>query len=640
MNSLGILNLLAAVLEICVPSYALRLVRRFGVQQAGSFVVIAFASLALLHLVNPIKIGPGQNLALSLVYAGASALLLIGMGHTETLCRERQEAQIGEEKLRLKLDSEARERADGLVKIKQEMAQEIVRLQQQVELLGASERQYRLLFTHHPHPMWIFDLRSGRVLAANLSALKLYGFAQQEFAALTAKDLIARESSATFLNDVAKPCSLLESRGVWRHRRKDRSLVDVEIMAVDLKFGDCPARLMFAEDIGPRLRRESDLSEAAKMRILRRTAEGVAHHFGQIIGVVEGKAGLLLDGLEKADEEEPLQQILSETRRGATLIRQLLAVGGCEGIQSQPVDLNALINGLEAVLRRLIGDRISLELNLAEGLPPALGDSRFLEHSVVNLVLNARDALPHGGSIVIHTDVLWLENQRVPRMPDAQPGQYLRLTVRDNGCGMSAEVQEHLFEPFFTTRDEGKAMGLGLATVYGVVKQHGGWIDFATEPRRGAEFQVFLPAALLKHQLQTVQTPVIPSPRRETILLVEADDQVRNLARHILCRDGYRVIEADTPSTALVLMEGQADNVHLLLTDLDFPNGTSGVDLAHQLRQAHSDLQVVYATGTQAAEEHDTALFQKDKLLFKPYTQDQLLQAISSSLPGKIPLPA
>ena len=180
MSALGILNLIAIALELCVPSYALRLIRRFGARQAGAFVIIAFASLALIHLVSPARPGPNGNLALSVVYAGASLLLLIGMGHTETVCRQRQQALMDEQELRVKLDAEARERAEDLLTVKQQMAQEIVRLQEQLAVLSVSERQYRLLFTQNPHPMWVFDLRSGRVLAGNLAALAKYGFSQQE----------------------------------------------------------------------------------------------------------------------------------------------------------------------------------------------------------------------------------------------------------------------------------------------------------------------------------------------------------------------------------------------------------------------------------------------------------------------------
>src|SRR6185369_13434458 len=285
MTALSILNFLAAALEISVPSYAFRLVRRFGAHQVGRFIVIAFASLALLHIVNPPKTGLASGLTLNVIYAAASALLLVGMGHIETLCRQQQKAQVEEQNLRLRLESEAREKVDDLTNVRQEMTQEIVRLQQEVEALAGSERQYRFLFTLNPHPMWIFDLRTGRILIANESALKQYGFTQQEFTALTAKDLLAREATEAFLKDAARPCSSLESRGVWLHRKKDKSFVEVEVRATDLRFGDCPARLMFAEDIGPRLRHETLLCESQKMRTLSQMAEGVAHHFSQILTV-------------------------------------------------------------------------------------------------------------------------------------------------------------------------------------------------------------------------------------------------------------------------------------------------------------------------------------------------------------------
>ena len=639
MTAFGILNFLAWFLELCVPSYALRLVRRFGAHQVGSFVVVSFVSLALLHLFNPMKPGMGSGLALSFVYAGASVLLLIGMGHVETVCQQRQRIQLEEQQLRTKLDSEARQKADDLVKIRQELAQEIVRLQQQVEALTASERQYRLLFANHPHPMWMFDLRSGRVLAGNDSALNLYGFSQKEFTGLTAKDLMSREAAKAFVVDFAKPCSTLEGRGIWRHRRKDRTPIDVEIIAVDLRFGDCPARLMMAEDIAPRVRRETELCELQRMRILRRVAEGVAHHFGQILTVVEGQAGVLRAGREGTAEADHLQQVLSEARRGSALIRQLLAVGACEGIQPEPIDLNSLIQKHEGLMRRLIGERIALEFHLGEALAPVLADARVLEHILVNLFLNAREALPQGGTIAIHTEAAWLDPHQKQHQTNAniKPGHFVHLTVRDNGSGMTAEVQERLFEPFFTTREDEKAMGLGLATVYGAVKQHGGWIEFESEPQRGTEFSVFLPVAQLPKQDRIATEPTVAPSTGETILLVEPHDRIRDLARHILQRNGYQVIEADSPATAALLMESQAKNIHLLLTDLSFPGGGSGRELAGRLLEMNSQLKVVYATAPLGADDDETALLQEAKLLLKPYTPDRLVQTIGSSLSNPIP---
>jgi signal transduction histidine kinase/CheY-like chemotaxis protein len=489
-----------------------------------------------------------------------------------------------------------------------------------------------LLFINHPHPMWIFDLRMGRILAANEAALAQYGFTQHEFTNLCAKDLIAREAAEAFMADTAKPCSGLEHRGIWRHRKKDRSFVDVDVMTIDMRFGDSPARLVFAEDVSPRVLRETELCEAQRTRILRRVAEGVAHHFGQILTVVEGQAGLLREGRQQPDEVEHFEQMLSETRRGGALVRQLLAVGGCETIRPEPLDLNQWLQGQRPVLVRLLGERISLQLHLTDGLAPVLADARVLEWIVFNLVLNAREALPHGGCIDLHTDLLWIDPRQKQRPPGASPGHFIHLAVRDNGCGMPVEVQQHLFEPFFSTREDDKAMGLGLASVHGAAKQHGGWVEFSSEPQRGTEFGVYLPVASLAAQTTGIQEPAMPAPSRGTVMLVEADDRVRDLARHILQRNAYRVIEADNASTALLLLESQAQSVHLLLTDLAFPSGPDGRELASKLRLLKSDVKVVYSSAPLAPEDNEPGLLQEAKLLFKPYTPDQLLQTIGSCL--------
>src|SRR5579883_1010049 len=624
MNAFGIWHYLALLLELCVPSYALRLVRRFGAQQVGGFLIIAFFSLAVIHGINPFKASPGSGTALAVLYAGASILLLIGMGHTETLCVQRQQARLEEEKLREKLDAEARERADDLLKIRQEMAQEIVRLQQQLETISVSERQYRLLFTQSPHPMWIFDLRSGRILAGNLAALEQYGFTQQEFTSLAAKDLVARDSVQAFQADAAKPCVAGESRGIWQHRRKDRTMLQAEVMAMDMRFGDCPARLIFAEDIAPRIARETALCESERMRVLRRVAEGVAYHFGHILSVVEGQAGLLMGGPESIASSDHVSQVLAETKRGTALVRQLLAVAGCDSIQTEPVELNSYILQKQALLARLIPQRIRLELRLAENLPPALADLRLLEQILLNLVLNAKTAVPECGTIDIETGAIWIDNLPARGRPSitAKSGHFIRLTVRDNGSGMSREVRQHLYEPFFTTREDGRAMGLGLATVHGAVKQLGGWVECATELHHGTEFNVYLPAAPLKPYSATKAEAAIPPETRETILLIETNDQVRDLARHILQRNGYKVIEADSPQTAALLLEAQAQNVEVLLTDLNFPDGTTGTELAEQIRRVNPQLKVVYSSGALSPDDTEPGILTDAKLLMKPYTPD------------------
>ena len=403
---------------------------------------------------------------------------------------------------------------------------------------------------------------------------------------------------------------------------------------MDMRFGDCPARLIFARDIGPRMSREAELCEFERMRILRRVAEGVAHHFGQILGVVEGQTGLLKDNLEKNGESEHLTQVLAETRRGTALVRQLLSVAGCETVQPEPVDLNAYIQQKQNLLRRVVPERINLELHLSESSPPALADPRTLEHILLNLVLNAKNALLQAGTISIGTEPVWIDAHQgsIRGAGNARPGHYVCLTVRDDGCGMSADVQAHLFEPFFTTRADGKAMGLGLATVYGAAKQLGGWVECLTEQHRGTELSVFLPAAPLKVEHTATSGSVAAQPTRETILLIESNDRVRDLARHILQRNGYRVIEADSRTTASLLLETQAKNIQVLLTDLKFADGSSGHELAEQVRQINPHIRVVYSSGPLSPDDTEPGLLLDAKLLLKPYTADRLLQAIVSCL--------
>jgi two-component system cell cycle sensor histidine kinase/response regulator CckA len=325
---------------------------------------------------------------------------------------------------------------------------------------------------------------------------------------------------------------------------------------------------------------------------------------------------------------------LTETKRGSLLIRRLRAAGGCDDLQPGTINLNQFVREKEPLLRRLIGERIRLDLHLDDALAPVFADSRALEYVLVNLILNARDAVSNGGAINLRTQTVWIDPRNNARQsnPDGRPGHFVRLTVSDNGCGMSREVQEHLFEPFFTTRKDGKALGLGLATTHGAIKQHGGWIEWTTEPDRGTELSVFLPAARLADTKPAAALESAPALTRETVLLVESNDQVRDLARHILQRNGYPVIEADSPSTASLLMETLGKNVQVLLTDLKFPQGGSGSDLADQLRQFNPKVRVVYASGPLSPDDTQPSVLEDVKILFKPYTPERLLKAIHSAL--------
>src|SRR5260370_22155530 len=260
MTGFGIFSFLAAGLQLIVPSYAFRLVRRFGAQRVGWFVVMAFCSLALLYLLRPMK-PSGAGATLDVICIFASGLLVIGMGHLETLCSDRLKAESDAQRRRNEWQAKAQEQTADLAKENQELVAEIARREQRERTLKESERQYRFLFAENPLPMWIFDLRSYQFLAVNQAALRHYGFSNEEFAALTARELMPAETSPAFLLDAAKPCHGAQARGVWRHRRKDLTLAEVEITAVDMKFADRPARLGLLNDVAQHRRRARAATE-------------------------------------------------------------------------------------------------------------------------------------------------------------------------------------------------------------------------------------------------------------------------------------------------------------------------------------------------------------------------------------------
>jgi len=631
MTALACLQFLATALELTVPSYALRLVRRFGAARVGWFLVIAFASLALLHLFGPSRIGawgPGSGLAINGVYAVASILLLIGMGHLETLWSERQRVERQKQELQTTFEFKAKEQTTDLLQINSGLVQVVEHHELTIQALTQSEQQFRQLFEGNPQPMWVLDLRTGRILTVNAAALRQYGFSATEFLALNARDLLAGGTSAAFERDMAKPCSTPETRGNWRHRRKDHSSLEVEITCLDLKHGEYPARLVLASDVSHRRQRETELCATQKREAFAHLATGAAHHLDGIVAAVEGHVATLLQKPLDPMTMSELQQLSRAVQRGAALSRQLLTFGGQQTIHLEPLDLSALIRFQDRTLRRLLSEGIELQHALATQLPPIIADRRLIEHVITNLVLNARDAMRHGGKLVLETAPARIEDEPAATGPRANANHFVRLTVRDNGCGMSPEVQAHLFEPFFTTRADRQALGLGLASVFGAVQQHGGWIECLSEPGRGTEMSVFLPCADA-----TTAAAVAPPPVHGTILVIEADDAVRGMARHILDSHGYRVIEAMDAGTATLIWEAQPKQIDLVLTSLNLRGGPSARALAKTWRETRPGLKFAFVSDDildTAAE--DPTIFEEGKVLAKPYSVDQLLRTIQACL--------
>jgi PAS domain S-box-containing protein len=636
MSGFGAFDATAGALQLFVPSYGLKLVRRFGTHRVGWFLVVAFASLASLHLLEPISpVGPGfgPDLALDIVYAIGSVLLLIGMGHMHTFFSQHEHSRCTEESLNNQWEEQVKKKTAHLARANEALLEEISRREQAEAALRDSESQYRFLFTDNPQPMWVFDLQEHRFLAVNKAALHQYGFSAEEFMRLTPQDLLPPELAEDFLKDVSQPCAQAEARGCWKHYRKDQTLIDVELAARDLNYAGAPARLVVINDITELRSREGETYHARKMELVSRIAGGVAHRFNDILSVIESHTSLVRQKAQDPGAAEQLQEISALATRGTNLGYQMLAASGRQLMQPRPLDLNRLISNLSLILRRVAGDKVVFQNLCGRNPLPIMADPKIIEQVLISLVKNARDAMPEKGMLTVSTAVVRVDQPPIRRESDTNV-EFARINVRDTGCGMSFEVQAHLFEPFFTTKTADKGQGLGLACAFGAVRQHWGWIECTSQANVGTEFRIFLPCASGDLLPSVSEIQAATTVNRGTVLLVDPDDRSRGVARYVLNRNGYRVIEADSSSIAMVLWEGQARTIDLLLTDLALP-GASGFDLANQLRQTRPDLKVIYACANEAELKSQEATLPKEiKWVSKPYRTDQLMETVEAFLPA------
>ncbi len=376
------------------------------------------------------------------------------------------------------------------------------------------------------------------------------------------------------------------------------------------------------------------LRQAQKMEAVGRLAGGVAHDFNNLLTVITGYSDVLLfdESLSK-EKADQIKEISAAAHRAAGLTRQLLAFSRKQKITLKPVSLNELIEDVQKMLRRIIGEDVRLENSFAPRLPLILADTGMMEQILMNLAVNARDAMPNGGKLFINTDAVTVTPDYVRHNSEARPGKFVCLTVRDTGCGMSPEILARLFEPFFTTKDQGKGTGLGLATVYGITQQHEGWIEVESAVDAGTAFKLFFPTTEKKNAMD--QSTVRPKIRggTETILLVEDDAGVRSLARHILRRYGYNVIEAQSGVEALKVWDEVGGTVDLLLTDIVMPDGITGPDLAKRLQDKKPGLIVLFTSGYSLTTiGPDVDLRDGENFLQKPYHPDKLATLVRTRL--------
>ena len=500
------------------------------------------------------------------------------------------------------------------------------------EALRVSEERYRYLFEQSPDPMLLYDATTLAIIEVNEAAVEQYQYSHVEFSGLTLKEIRPAEDVPRLLEYAAHP--IQPNAGVWRHRRKDGSVFHVDVRVYPFTADGRALRFASARDISERLSLEDRLRQAQKMEAIGQLAGGVAHDFNNLLTAILGYANLVSDGLSENDARRlDVQEIIKAGDRAAALTRQLLAFSRKQILQTTLVDLNALIGNTSQMLRRLIGEDIQLVTALAADLAPVRADAGQLEQIVINLAVNARDAMPDGGRLSIETSNVELDDSGAMQQVEVRPGRYVMLAVSDSGVGMDEDTKRRMFEPFFTTKEQGKGTGLGLSTVYGIVKQSEGYVWVYSEPGKGAAFKVYLPQAEgAAEAAGTLAPKTLASGGSEKVLVVEDEEAVRYLTRALLERSGYRVVDAANPHDAEAVFNEQTDSIDLLITDVVMP-GSSGPALFKRLAERQPGLKVLYMSGyTDSTIIREGRLDTGGTFMQKPFTGDGLVRKVREVL--------
>jgi PAS domain S-box-containing protein len=514
--------------------------------------------------------------------------------------------------------------------------EQAVQKQRLAQALLDSEERYRFVTENIADAVFLLEL-DGRIALGNHRAETITGYSQAELVGRSMYSLLpeagAREAQARLSagRTGADVSPFFEAEAV----RRDGARVPIEVQVTSIMKDGVPvARLGVARDITARRNLEDQLRQAQKMEGIGRLAAGVAHDFNNLLTAIGGRCYLVLNTLTS---ENPIRReieiIQGAAERAATLTHQLLAFSRKQILEPRVLDLNAIVAGIEPLLRRMIRE----DIEIAAVLDPAVGrvraDAGQIEQILLNLGVNASDAMPHGGRLTMTTGNVILDEGYARTHADVEPGPYVMLSVGDSGHGMTAEVQARIFEPFFTTKEVGKGTGLGLATVYGIARQSGGHITVWSEVDHGAVFTLYLP--------RVDEAPGIEEPERppriarratETVLLVEDDEPLRTLAREVLAIQGYTVLDATTPGEALRLAEAHPETIHLLLTDVVMPQ-MNGRQVADHLLAARPGLKVLFMSGyTDAAIVQHGVLEPGTQFLQKPFTPDGLSRKVREAL--------
>ncbi len=609
---------------------------------AGAVLAFVGGTLAMLLFTNTIgrrvqvldrnaqRLARGE--ALAPLERGKDEIGRLGesLGAAATLLADRQRRL---EQAAVDLEARVRERTAELERANEALAGESAGHARAEEELADAKRRLEAVIDASPLAIAAADM-DGNLIGWNRAAEEMFGWESEE---VIGKPLptVPDEERADFeaLRARAMAGEALSAQDV-RRKKRDGTPVDVRFWTAPLRGpeGEVRGTIAVMADVTNQRRLEQQFAQSQKMEAIGRLAGGVAHDFNNVITVISGYGQMLLEGVRKDPVlHEAAQEVLNSADRAAALAGQLLSFSRRSVIQPRVLDINALVSNMERLLGRVIGEDIELKTFLHPGVGPIRADPGQIEQVIMNLAVNARDAMPSGGKLLIETANVQLDTAYAGTHAGVRPGPYVMVAVTDTGVGMDAETKAHLFEPFFTTKERGKGTGLGLSTVYGIVKQHGGDIWVYSEPGKGSTFKIYLPRVIAP--VVTEEGPREEPVRRgtETILLVEDEAGVRKLVRDVLEQRGYHVLEAGSGDEALAVA-AKHDRIDMLLTDVVMPR-MGGRELAHELTRLRPGLPVLFLSGyTDEVIADQKILGTGADFLQKPFAPDVLARKIREIL--------
>jgi two-component system cell cycle sensor histidine kinase/response regulator CckA len=575
------------------------------------------------------------NLSISLLKDSQDRLIAsVGVARDLT---EKKEAVEELQKYRQHLEGMVEKRTAQLIAANERLQREITERQRTEEALKSSEARYRSLFDGVPVGLYR-TTPEGKILDANPALVQMLGYPDRE-------SLVTVNVAASYVNpeDRVRKKALLAQEGIIRDyemelRRHDGERIWVRdtVRVVRDPSAEATCYEGSMEEITERKQLESQFRQAQKMEAIGRLAGGVAHDFNNILTAITGYSEITLLDLRRDDPlRANIEEVLKASERAASLTQQLLTFSSKQILQPRKINLNDTITDMHGMLQRLIGEDIDLSLVLDPEMGTVIADPGQVEQIILNLVVNARDAMPQGGKITMETGNFLLDETYAQRHLEVTPGAYSMLALSDNGLGMDGETQAQIFEPFFTTKPRGKGTGLGLAMVYGIIKQSGGHIWVYSEPGQGTTIKVYLPRVDAAVEPAIVEEPTELPFGKETILIVEDEDALRALISRSLKKFGYQVLEARHGGDALLICEQAQEPIHLMLVDVVLPQ-ISGPGIAARLASLQPEMKVLFMSGyTENAIVRHGVLDQRVPFLPKPFKPVAMVRKVREVLDAK-----